>query len=91
MKKKKIYVIEGRTFECYVGPSCLPKHASVNIYEIVRPNWKIFRTAYRDSFDFWVFDYDTIDDGVVDAIRSYLKAEWKENAVCVKWKEFEEG
>ena len=89
--KKKQYIVEGRAFECYVGPSCLTNHVSVNIYEIVRLKWKIFRTAYRDSCDFWIFEYDTIDDGVVAAICSYLKAEWKENAVCAKWKEFEEG
>lgn len=89
MKKKKIYVIEGRTFECYVAPSCLTNHVSVNIWEVVRPKWKIFRTTYRDSYGFWVFDYDTIDIGVQDAIRSYLKQEWKASCVCAKWEAFE--
>lgn len=89
MKKKKIYVIEGRTFECYVSPSCLTNHVSVNIWEVVRPKWKIFRTTYRDSQDFWVFDYKTIDMGVREAIYFYLRQEWKANSVCAKWEEFE--
>lgn len=91
MTKVKTYVIEGRTFECYVSPSSLTNHVSVSIWEVVRPKWKIFRTKYRDSNDFWVFDYDTIDIGVQESIRSYLKREWKANCVCAKWEEFERG
>lgn len=91
MAKVKTYVIEGRTFECYVSPSCLTNYVSVSIWEIVRPKWKIFRSKYRDSYNFWVFDYDTIDIGVQETIRSYLKQEWKSNCVCTKWEEFERG
>lgn len=89
MKKVKTYVINGRTFECHVSPSCLTNHVSVNIWEVVRPKWKIFRTTYRDSQDFWVFDYKTIDMGVREAIYFYLKQEWKANCICTKWEEFE--
>lgn len=87
---KKTYIVDGREFICYVSPSIV-NHVEVSIWEVVRPRWKIFRSKYRDSYTFWIFDYKSIDEGVRDAIDTYLRHEWKDECVVAKWKEFGEG
>lgn len=50
--KKVVVEKDSRTFECYANAiGCAM--CEVNIYEVVKPNWKIFRTKYRDSYSFF--------------------------------------
>jgi hypothetical protein len=88
MQKPTVIHIENRTFEIYAAPSCASGMAEVNIYEVVRPSWKIFRTRYFNSGSFWVEDYDTIFDGAYDLLVSYLDKERASNKVAEKWREF---
>ncbi len=87
---KKTFKVQGRTFVCYVRDD-MKNHASVNIFEVVRPKWKIFRTKYRDTRGFWVNDFASIKQGVRAMILAYIGSERADNELCKKWKEFEEG
>lgn len=44
-----------------------------NIYKVVRPTWKIFRTSYRDHFCFWISDFETVREGVEFCFADYIK------------------
>ncbi len=75
---------EGRTFECRAySIGCAM--CEVSIYEVVRPNWKIFRTKYRDTYYFSVDDFDTIKEGVEIGVEQLLKEELHAKEVAKKW------
>ena len=82
----KITVVkQGRTFECYTSADLSGKMCTVNIYEVVRPTWKIFRTRYKDSRGFWVDDYDTLQEGIDKMLDTFLKWEQEEAERRMKW------
>lgn len=78
-----------RTFKCEVAPELSGAMASVAVYEVVRPHWIIFKSAYRGSRTFWITDYPTIRDGVNAVVDFYLDEEKYEQKLNNKWKEFE--
>ena len=84
----KNYTIGNRTFECYVSPEGSDM-ASVTIWEVVRPTWKIFRTKYYNSKYFWIDDYDSIEMGVLASLQYFLDIEHEQNIRANKWKAFE--
>jgi hypothetical protein len=83
---KVIVEKDGRTFECYANAiGCAM--CAVNIYEVVRPNWKIFRTKYRESYSFFVDDFDTIKKGIEHCVARLFKREQIEEERAKKWAE----
>ena len=87
---KVIVGANGRTFECYVCND-MKNHANVNICEVVRPKWKIFRTKYRDTLGFWVSEFDSIFEGVTAVVWAYIGNEEADEELSKKWREFERG
>lgn len=85
---KTIIETHNRTFICYVSND-MRNHASVNIFEVVRPTWKIFRTKYRDTLGFWVSDFESIKQGVRTVVLTYIRHEEADRELFEKWKEFE--
>lgn len=85
--KPIIYERGNRTFKVYVAPSCCGL-ADVHIYEY-RPNAKIIKWAFRDSYSFWVEDFDTIEEGCRTKLAKFLKEEADRIAIAKKWEEFE--
>lgn len=77
----------GREFEVYLSAEFGGKMCAVSIYEVVRPNWKIFRTKLPTYKSFWISDYATIKEGVYAMLESYLADEAEDKAICDKWKE----
>lgn len=85
---KTLYSYENRHFEVYVNPdarNCI----DVNVFEIVRPAWKIFRTKFIDSGSFWSDDYENIDEGVRTVIAKMMLTEKRNLERVRKWKEYE--
>ena len=62
--------------------------AGVHIYEVVRPNWKFFRTRWVDTKNFWVSDFPTIADGVLRMVERVIEADLADAELRKKWDEF---
>ena len=88
MKRLPI-VLNNRNFEVEVVPELRGCMANVTIYEVTRPKWKLFRCSYRCYKTFWITDYETITEGVVEMVKKYLEEEALEKGITLKWKEFE--
>ncbi len=88
MKRLPI-VLDNRKFEVKVVPELSGCMVNVSIYEVTRPNWKIFRCSYRGCKTFWVTDYETITEGVVSMVKRFLEEEALEQGIILKWEEFE--
>lgn len=82
---KTTIIKQGRTFECYPSAECGGKMCMVNILEVVRPTWKIFRTSYKDSRGFWIDDYDTLQEGIDKMLDHFLQWEQEEAERKEKW------
>jgi hypothetical protein len=90
MAKNTVVIIrEGRTFEATACPDFEGAMVHYFIDEVVRPNWKIFRTRSIRSGCFWVSDFATILEGLENGLGKALEEEkeWEENQK--KFKEFE--
>lgn len=90
MAKANIYEVEGRTFElvtvCVAGlGGCM---AETYVYEVIRPNWKFFRTRSVDSKTFWVDEYASIKDGEMEMLARILLREKEEKERREKWEAF---
>lgn len=90
--KKRTDVFEycGRTFEVVtvMEAGFCGSMAAAHIYEVVHPSWKIFRTRWLDTKNFWVSDYDTIAEGAEMMLCRLLDAEDKDKEVMEKWESF---
>lgn len=62
-----------------------------NIYEVVRPNWKIFRTSYCHHFCFWISDFPTVQEGVDFCFDDYIAGVFLIQENYRKYEEFEKG
>lgn len=80
-------IFGGREFEVYLSSEFSGRMCAVSIYEVVRPNWKIFRTNLPTYKSFWISDYATIKEGVYAMLESYLADEAEDKEICDKWKE----
>ena len=87
IKKEIIFYHENRIFKAVVRPDCTGMGA-VFFYEL-KPNAKIWKWRYRDSFDFWVTDYDTIEAGARAQFAKMMGEEAHRIAIAKKWEEFE--
>ena len=78
-------IFGGREFEVYLSPEFSGKMCAVSIYEVVRPNWKIFRTKLPCYKSFWISDYPTIKEGVYAMLENYLADEAEDKEIKRKW------
>ena len=90
-KKTETYTLDGRTFEVttVLEAGFHGEMAHSYIYEVVRPNWKFFRTRLMDDKSFWVSDYETIQEGAKTMLALVLSREEELAAVRQKWADFE--
>lgn len=90
-KKTETYTLDGRTFEVttVLEAGFHGEMAHSYIYEVVRPNWKFFRTRLMDDKSFWVSDYETIQEGAKTMLTLVLSREEELAAVRQKWADFE--
>ena len=82
-------IFGGREFEVYLNSEFSGRMCTVAIYEVVRPNWKIFRTKYRAYKAFWISDFETIKEGIYAILDDYLHDEEEANLIEAKWNEVE--
>ena len=88
MEKRNI-LFGGREFNVYCESQYSGTLCSVNIYEVVHPNRKIFREKYRTSKAFWISDYETIKQGIYAMLDEYTKDEEEAERISNKWKELD--
>lgn len=62
-----------------------------NIYEVVHPTWKIFRTSYCKHFCFWISDFPTVREGVDFCFDDYIADVFLTQENYRKYAEFEKG
>ena len=86
MAKPIYFNHENREFKVFAIPSCCGL-ADVHIYEH-RPNGKIIKWVFRDSYSFWVEDFDTIEEGCRAKLAKFLNEEADRIAIAKKWSEF---
>ena len=91
MKRTDTIVCDGRTFEVVtvMEAGFGGAMAGAHIYEVVRPNWKFFRTRIIDDKTFWVSDYETIQEGAKAMLARVLSREKELAEVRQKWADFE--
>ena len=89
MLMKIIIEKRGRTFECYPSAECGGKMCSVSVWEVKRPNWKIFRTNYFGNRCFWIDNYKDIQEGIEDIVNFFIRQEERELARIEKWSALE--
>ena len=68
---KKIH--DGKEYEIYTHQDFNGAMVCGNIYEVVRPTWKIFRTSYCKHFCFWTSDFETVREGVEFCFANYFE------------------
>lgn len=86
---KKTIEMFNRTFVCYIHSEFQGLMGAVNIFEVVRPKWKIFRTKFCDYCTFWLSDYDSIEAGVRACIRRYVREEIEQARIYAQWIDFQ--
>jgi hypothetical protein len=87
----KTVIVEknNRKFICNIGSEFGGAMCGVQIWEEVRPNWKIFRNRYCAYKTFWLSTYKTIKTGVERMVERYLEDEENEEIITKKWAELE--
>lgn len=81
----------GRTFECHPSAECCGKMCSVNVFEVKRPNWKIFRTSYFGNRCFWIDDYEDIQEGIEEIVDGLIRQEARDHERMEKWSALEKN
>ena len=90
-KKTNIYERDNRKFEV-ITMNVAGFHgfmAETYVCEIIRPNWKIFRTRYISSKSFFTDEYETILEGEIAMLDKILQQEKEDNERRQKWADFE--
>ena len=78
-----------RKFICNIGSEFGGAMCCVQIWEEVRPNWKIFRNRYCTYKTFWISTYKTIREGIERQVEHYLEDEREDEIFEAKWAELE--
>ena len=78
-----------RKFICNIGSEFGGAMCCVQIWEEVRPNWKMFRNRYCTYKTFWISTYKTIREGIERQVERYLKDEIEDDILEAKWAELE--
>lgn len=87
--KTVVVEIDNRKFICNIGSEFGGAMCCVQIWEEVRPNWKIFRNRYCTYKTFWISTYKTIREGIERQVEHYLEDEREDEAFEAKWAELE--
>lgn len=87
-KNERIFEYHGRTFSVTVKPDGIGGLAVAFINEYI-PTRKIFKWKYHDSINFWIDDFDTIEDGAKAMLQKVLNKEQERENYKNKWSEFE--
>ena len=89
----KIYTHKNRKYEvCTFPESAMHGHmARVYVYEIVRPNWPIFRTKLIDDAIFWVDEFPSIEEGEKFCFEKIMEEQEKQESIYKKWAEFDKN
>lgn len=64
--------------------------ADVSVREVVRPNWKFFRTREIFHSSFWVYDCPDLEVAAKRMLDFALEKEEDEKALYKKWSDWEE-
>ena len=90
---KKIYTHKNRSYEVYTVPEAgmMGAMARVFVHEIVRPNWKFFRTRSVDDKIFWVSDFPSIEEGEKSCFEKIIKEQEEQESIYKKWAEFDKN
>jgi hypothetical protein len=87
-KNERLFDYEGRSFKATVKPNGIYGMACVFVEEF-RPKARIFKWKWHGSFDFWLCDYESIEDGARAMVAKVLSEEADDLKLQKKWKEFE--
>lgn len=81
-----------RTFEIKIIPTVgfCGTMADVSVREVIRPNWKLFRTRKIYCSSFWVYDYPDLEVAAKRMLDFALEKEEDEKALHKKWSDWEE-
>lgn len=83
--------INGRQFELYCGTSVFSCFLDINIYEVVRPKWKIFRLKYQDTRTICIDEWDDLNEACDEMLNRFLKQEAHEKARQEKLENFKKS
>jgi len=84
---KKIIKIENREFELYCNVT-FKYFLEVNVYEVVRPKWKIFRTEFKTSKIIEIEKWENLEEGCIAILKDYLQVEKVQKEIEKKVKNF---
>jgi hypothetical protein len=90
---KKIYTYKNRNYEVYTAPESMLHGimARVHVYEIIRPNWPIFRTKLVDDAIFWVSEFSSIEEGEKFCFKKIIEEQEEQESIYKKWAEFDKN
>lgn len=86
--KRIIRSKDNMSFEIHVAPiGC--HMAEINLYKIIRPHWKIFRTAFfPETVTVFIDDFKTFKDAIDYAVWVTVDRLKKEQERQNKWSDF---
>lgn len=84
---KKQYNINDRNFIVTATVDCWDT-IHVKIKEIIHPDRKFFKTAWRDNSHFFIQDYNSIEEGIQKKLEDYFKREKEEQETVKKINDF---
>lgn len=79
------YTYKDREFVCKVVPDHAFHEASATVRIYEKKKFLFFNKVWLDTKGFWVYKYDTIEDGVKTVLSSYLQAEEEREEIQRKW------
>lgn len=90
---KEIYTHNNRSYEVYTVPETgmMGAMARVFVREIIRPNWRFFRTRPVDDRIFWVSEFPSIKAGEMACFKKIMEEQEKQEAIYRKWAEFDKN
>lgn len=87
MKKTVIIEMDNRTFEVFAHTDFDGMMICYSIDEVIRPNWKFFRTAHRTSGAFWLDDHDSVMGGLRYCLTKMIMEDYE---TAERYRKFEE-
>lgn len=83
--KSKEIIHNDRTFLIKFRPYWEGKMCECKLYELVRPNWKLFKYKFLDIYYFWVEEYKSIPDGLHKMLSNYISRETFDTTLRTMW------
>ena len=79
------YTYNKREFVCVVVPDHAFHEASATVRIYEKKKFLFFNKVWLDTKGFWVYKYDTIEDGVRTVLAQYLKTVEERDEDIRKW------